>query len=338
MNSSRQILDFEDIQALLPPPPIGLDLETQKSVMLFRKNIFQIRINKINRIYEALMDTWPSGRPVDFFVALELCNDDIQNLFDKLMDQNFIKNVLSETYQRGIPLKSSATRVKSQIPIEPEFDISFIENKIESEEENEENKKKKNKKKKKMIWEQNEIDNFIDEYQKVAPILNWNHFSSKFSGKSSDQCRNLYTRLFREGKITIKSKLTNHPTDLTELSIIKPKNIQLTAITFIRGNKKVRIGPQTSTFEEKMMLNPIPGFIDLITNKPMEIPALSPDGYALDYNTWLKLLNEKKVNPFTQNQLTSKRQLVILTIDNFNQYKDKIKNLALIDPNQNSVF
>ena len=81
-----------------------------------------------------------------------------------------------------------------------------------------------------------------------------------------------------------------------------------------------------------MLLNPIPGCIDMITQKPMEIPALSPDGYALDYNTWIKLLSEKKVNPFTQNQLTSKRQLIILTIDNFDEYKDQIVNLQQILP------
>lgn len=56
------------------------------------------------------------------------------------------------------------------------------------------------------------------------------------------------------------------------------------------------------------------------------MPALSPDGYLLDYNTWLKFITKNAKDPFTQNHI-NKRQLIILTKENIDEYRDKIKNL-----------
>jgi hypothetical protein len=81
-----------------------------------------------------------------------------------------------------------------------------------------------------------------------------------------------------------------------------------------------------SRYEMWAMQNPLPDAIDFITGEVMRVPAISPDGYVLDYRTWVESLSEKAVNPFTQNRLT-KRQLVILTIENFQEYADKIVNL-----------
>jgi hypothetical protein len=81
-----------------------------------------------------------------------------------------------------------------------------------------------------------------------------------------------------------------------------------------------------SRYERWASQNPIPDAIDFITGEVMKVPAMSPDGYVLDYKTWLESLAEKPVNPFTQNHLT-KRQLVILTTENYQQYADKIVNL-----------
>jgi hypothetical protein len=81
-----------------------------------------------------------------------------------------------------------------------------------------------------------------------------------------------------------------------------------------------------SRYEMWAMQNPLPDAIDFITGEVIRVPALSPDGYVLDYRTWIESLSEKAVNPFTQTHLT-KRQLVILTTENIAEYADKIVNL-----------
>ena len=73
--------------------------------------------------------------------------------------------------------------------------------------------------------------------------------------------------------------------------------------------------------------NPLPGFIDPITLEEVEKPALSPHGHVMSYNTWVRCLLQEPKNtcPFTKKQFT-KRDLVVLTWENIEQYKDKIVN------------
>jgi hypothetical protein len=85
--------------------------------------------------------------------------------------------------------------------------------------------------------------------------------------------------------------------------------------------------PQMSRYDMWAMQNPLPETTDLITGELIKVPAMSPDGYVLDYRTWLETLLEKPVNPFTGNHVT-KRQLVVLTTENFPEYADKIVNLT----------
>jgi hypothetical protein len=71
----------------------------------------------------------------------------------------------------------------------------------------------------------------------------------------------------------------------------------------------------------------LPGFIDPITSREVVLPAISPQGYVMGYNTWLKILAKKPENtcPFTRMKV-SRRDLVKLTAENLEQYKDKIVN------------
>ena len=85
-----------------------------------------------------------------------------------------------------------------------------------------------------------------------------------------------------------------------------------------------------SRYDNWAMQNPLKNMVDDITGEIIRVPALSPDGYVLDYNTWLNVLKTKKENPFTRMPVT-KRQLVILTFENFDEYKQKIVNLNSSD-------
>jgi len=74
--------------------------------------------------------------------------------------------------------------------------------------------------------------------------------------------------------------------------------------------------------------NPLPDFIDPIDGQPVVQPAISPYGHVCGYANWTKMLRQEKTKnicPFTKRPLT-RRQLVKLTTENFDEYKDKIKN------------
>lgn len=75
--------------------------------------------------------------------------------------------------------------------------------------------------------------------------------------------------------------------------------------------------------------NPLPGFIDAITKTPVTRPAISPYGHVLSYDTWIKcLLNGDRKNtcPLT-NQPLHKRQLIFLTFENIEMYRDEIRKI-----------
>ncbi|OLY82904.1 hypothetical protein AYI68_g2970 [Smittium mucronatum] len=78
--------------------------------------------------------------------------------------------------------------------------------------------------------------------------------------------------------------------------------------------------------------NPLPDFIDPITLEKVTKPAISPYGHVMDYDSWIRCLmfppdgSQKNICPLTKNPLT-KRELVILTHDNINDYRFKIVNI-----------
>ncbi|KAJ1664603.1 hypothetical protein IW140_003995 [Coemansia sp. RSA 1813] len=78
--------------------------------------------------------------------------------------------------------------------------------------------------------------------------------------------------------------------------------------------------------------NPLPELIDPITLEPVAKPAISPYGHVMDYNSWVRCLmfppegSQRNVCPLTKKPL-SKRDLVVLTYDNIEQYRGKIVNL-----------
>ncbi|KAJ2783659.1 hypothetical protein H4R18_001569 [Coemansia javaensis] len=78
--------------------------------------------------------------------------------------------------------------------------------------------------------------------------------------------------------------------------------------------------------------NPLPDLIDPITLEPVTKPAISPFGHVMGYNSWVRCLmfppegSRRNICPLTKNPL-SKRDLVVLTYDNIEQYRSKIVNM-----------
>jgi len=71
--------------------------------------------------------------------------------------------------------------------------------------------------------------------------------------------------------------------------------------------------------------NPLPGFIDQITQEEVYLPTISPYGHVLGYQTWIKILEEEPLNtcPFTKQRL-QKTDLVRLTMDNIEKHRARI--------------
>ncbi|GAA5811659.1 hypothetical protein MFLAVUS_005100 [Mucor flavus] len=71
-------------------------------------------------------------------------------------------------------------------------------------------------------------------------------------------------------------------------------------------------------------LCPLPGFIDPITLEQIIKPAISKYGHVMGYDSWTRCLNnwegKKNICPLTKKALT-KRDLVVLTLDNMEEYK-----------------
>ncbi|KAI9473502.1 MAG: hypothetical protein EXX96DRAFT_488624 [Benjaminiella poitrasii] len=69
---------------------------------------------------------------------------------------------------------------------------------------------------------------------------------------------------------------------------------------------------------------PLPGFIDTITLDQVVKPAISKYGHVMGYDSWIRCLNnwegKRNICPITKKPLT-KRDLVILTFDNIDEYR-----------------
>ncbi|KAL3901048.1 MAG: hypothetical protein SGCHY_000898 [Lobulomycetales sp.] len=75
--------------------------------------------------------------------------------------------------------------------------------------------------------------------------------------------------------------------------------------------------------------NPLPGFIDPISLDQVVRPAISPHGIVMGYDSWVKCLSnpkQKDTCPLTKNPL-SRRDLVLLTLDNIEEFRAKIVNI-----------
>ncbi|KAJ2080878.1 hypothetical protein H4R24_002752 [Coemansia sp. RSA 988] len=78
--------------------------------------------------------------------------------------------------------------------------------------------------------------------------------------------------------------------------------------------------------------NPLPDLVDPITLEPVIKPAISPYGHVMGYNSWVRCLifppegSQRNICPLTKKPL-SKRDLVILTYDNIELFRDKIVNM-----------
>ena len=78
----------------------------------------------------------------------------------------------------------------------------------------------------------------------------------------------------------------------------------------------------------KYNLCPFIGAKDQITNKPMKRPTINPNGFMLDYNTWINIIN-KKINYNIKIDLCNINELIEITSKNYEKYKLEIINVFI---------
>jgi hypothetical protein len=222
--------------------------------------------------------------------------------FERLHDPTFIRSVLAESRSRSAPV---AYRRHSDTAVDR---ISAVDDFVED---SDDDRPKRGRKVKK--WKPAEIERLRGLITVHGP--KWKLISAQMKKRTAWQCQ----------RCAIAKNFTE------DVRSAMQKVQRMVSVTFVRGEERFPVGYRPTRFDEAKFLNPLPGAIDPVTNAPMTMPALSPDGYVCDYTTWMRIFAETKVNPFTQRPIRSKRELVVLTIDNFPQYRDRIVNLDLAE-------
>lgn len=205
-------------------------------------------------------------------------------------------------------------------------------------------------------WTKEEHESFMKRLADVGADGNWGIFSMTIPGRVGYQCANYYRKQIELRKVTddnyvLDQKGKAHfvfgtksrealvqrsddeesprqPKRLKKKSPVsdsKPDDERSTSSTIPESDADVDFKDKAG--HHYVLTNPLPGFVDVITQLEVVRPAISPYGHVLSYDTWLKCLctgDRRNMCPFT-NQPLHKRQLVLLTEDNSAIYQDVIK-------------
>jgi hypothetical protein len=108
-------LQWSDVAISMPPPARSLGPETAEFLKRFLRDGHERHIAELNEQLSSFQKLWPQGRPVEMYVAFELCEFERDVMLKKLCDPSFIRVVLTETEGRGygrtnagVPLDTAA--------------------------------------------------------------------------------------------------------------------------------------------------------------------------------------------------------------------------------------
>lgn len=190
-------------------------------------------------------------------------------------------------------------------------------------------------------------------FYELAP--QWGIFSMAIPGRVGYQCANFYRNLVLEGKIidpryqvddgklkyiafgtsdgrkrsrkSQKMVLINDNDNEQSFDVNEDDDNTSTDCTSIY--EKYRDNPDNPSLYQRLSKeNPLQGAKDSVTGNHIRIPAISPDGYLLDYSTWLKIIKQGGCDPYTRKHIT-KRSITILNFDNIEKYRSQIRNLDM---------
>jgi hypothetical protein len=203
-------------------------------------------------------------------------------------------------------------------------------------------------------WTPKEKKLFLDRLQELRGDADtfrpdWGLFSRTIPGRVGYQCSNFYCSLLDAGELTDSSYVRGEDGRFHRISPVHDRHgakyrKEMNLMFCVPEHLAAEVGhieevelfqsgslpadgdpdamPATR-YEQWAAESPLVGAIDQITGDVMRVPAISPGGSILDYNTWVRALAKNPVDPFTQTKLT-KRKLVILTPENIGDYWDAV--------------
>lgn len=322
-------LKYEDIIPYLPPdPPETNDNRcVQEYVQNIREKTHRRYVSRVNVLYDILQTVWPSGTPIDYYIAYEF--------FATLNEKDFIIKLLDP---ESIKTITKIVSLRKQGKSSPQFthqsstnavDNANDANQSDSDEDFNSEKSHHNfkKKKKKSHWSENETSKFIKLFTKNNHLKSWKAVSKNFKNKSQEDCYLFYEKLLKNGDITSKYAPKKEPKNKfefeNELDISPYNNIKAIFLEF--NDQRSIVGPQSDANKEKARSSPFYGHDDLITNEKMFLPTISEYGTVLDYDTWLKIIQDTQKDPYGMLPIQNKRQITILTKENFPKFEKTVR-------------
>ena len=344
-------LRYEDWMPYIEPAIEDMGSEVHE--YLVRQARLQVtrRIRKVNQLYSAMKKVYPEGNPLFFCVALEKFAKTDEQIIGALGDQEFIRQICQECQRRGILPLEEMSELKPEPASGGEMMVSSesdSDNEYDDDSDVSDRKRRSAKR-----WSEHEIEEFkalIEDASKKG-INNWKQVAKRFPGTTPDQCRNLYHRLhkkneltavFRQRKSTHKlgrpAKVTKEENEWCRALHNQVKHIA--RLTFRYKNKLGLVGPESEKLKNVASANPFMNYIDIITEKTIQIPAISPEGHLLDINTFRTAATQGGgINPVTGAKFKM-RQVEVLTWENVHEFLPKIKNLEESrpkDPNDDQL-
>ena len=336
-----------------------------ESVKEFKKKTIELTIEKINKYLPIIYKNWINVTPIEIYIGFKMCCSDPEELICSITKKSFLNKLKIEVekLKNGENLNKTEEIIEDNTEDDGgEFRIveTIIPQEIRHHKKHQRQEQRKTPKypkpkeisadtwlswsdakqlsylssenpntfyyrnlspneiKKTGPWSNEEKKLFLKRLKEMKELTEdgapqWGIFSQSIPGRVGYQCANFYRKLVSSGEI----KDNNYIID--KEGILRYSN---KIVHQIKKNNE----PILSKYDQLSKENPLNNVIDSITLEIIKVPALAPSGNVLDYNTWINILKDSKVDPFTQKPFT-KRQLIILTKENFNEYKNQIKNI-----------
>jgi hypothetical protein len=340
------------------------DPEIDESNRHRKRAMCEHTISRINRVLSLILDHWSNASPLQIYVGFTMSCGAVDELLLSITDRQFLSAVDAEVHSRDEQLHPRRRRpVPPPRVSEPDFDDESTQKPVKRIRSlkyskppdlpcptevqasdwaqwsdahkrsyltgTAEGSAKRNsylyrnlpqgETQRSGPWTDAEKRHFLERLAEMRPNWadsgpQWGLFSETIPGRVGYQCANFYRALVAAGEVADPDYEIGED---GKLHYIRKRQHP--------GGKEPK---QLSFYERKAKKNPLPGQIDFITKNEIQVPTMSPDGYILDYKTWMNIVVQPNPeDPFTRTRI-NKRRLVVLTKKNIEQYRAQIKNLG----------
>lgn len=326
-------LTYEDIIPYLPPdPPEAQNIQMGQYLKNLKEQTQKFYVKRVNELYDILQAIWPNGTPIDYYISYEYFSNLSEEEFLNKMKEPGTMQTISELVSlrkqgKSLPNPNLEAMSKNDSDNEMNFNQSDDSDEEFGYNESSQNHKKK---KKKVHWTENEISVFIKLLSKKNQLKSWRAVAKNFKNKTHDECFSLYQKLLSSGQITSKyapkKEPEKNPDAESELDLAPFNNIK--AIFFEFNDQRSIVGPISESKKDQARNSPLYGHADLIMLDKMFLPAISDYGTVLDYDTWVRIIQSTQQDPYEIKPIQNKRQITVLTKENFAKYEPLIKKVG----------